>query len=330
MDNGQSAQSIKELLPDYLFNSKPTPTEFLTNSAAIREALELQEENTGTAPVTATRVLRTKYSSRMGCGTLEGLSTAANRGEIDRMEGLILRHHLGYSLKKAHEAVFNMEQGNNESLRNYTNRAINLWRGIGLVSSTEPKDLEARFQATKDRAGMYWIAGIRQPDLELFINKKICDDTLVSVQVTELKKLCREAEDMLERLEDVKRSTVLHPTQTSAKNKHRQLVAAMTPPSQAETENGRERWNPTQQPRRQQRAAEPQRPGDQRAMCEHCSEGTFTWGKGCDNPLCRSKARPCRYCQKLSFYPRRGCDTPGCQPIRELRRASGNGRAGDQ
>lgn len=320
----RDSEWYRRQLLDSLFLGMKTPAEFLRMCAVIRESLDIPADGGG--PSAATEALRAKLVAHLHCTGLEGLAKAAREGDIDRMEGLVLLEHFGYGLAKAYAAVLTMKQAPGESLRDYTRRTVDLWRGIRRVALEDPADLDRELQLPPERAARFWARGITQMDLRGFIEQGIDNQRLTSKNASQLMEISREAEAWLAVREKFAGCPVLRPNPTPAKSKQHQLVAAMMTPSRPENNNGRGQWNPTQQPRPRQRAAGMQRPSDQGAPCKHCSTGT--WRRGCDNPLCESKVVACFSCQERSFLPGRGCRTSGC-PANKPHQTSGNVRAED-
>ena len=314
-------------LPDGLFIRNPTPTEFLLRCTTLRETLQVSPE--GVCNPEATQALRTKLISQMDCVEIEGLAEAAMEGLFNRVVGLVLLERLEYDLQKARAEVRKMKQNADENLKTYTKRAIALWWAIDRLELVDDGNLDFSPPPQKKEAVRIWALGIRDERLDEFVKAGFDDESLMRGKVSELTTHRVKAEAWLARRELLRPRPRHNPTPTKCRQQQRPLMAVMTTPSQPENNNGRGQWNPTQQPRPQQRAAEMQRPGDQGAKCKHCPNGTVSTRKGCDNSLCESKVVVCFACQERSFRHGQGCRTLGCRANPETRQASGNGRVKD-
>ena len=246
------------------------------------------------------------------------------------MEGEILHEHFEYSLKKAHGGVNDMEQRRDESLKNYTQRAENLWRAIRRVELVSEEVLSSRFKAVSEEAIEIWATGITQPDLREFVRKGFLEDAWGKEDWKGLQKHYKRAREWLERAAKV--PSLANQPQTGkavktgqapnpGRSKQRPLVAVMAPSDQGESTNGRDRRNPRQRQGFQRSVASSQGQNSQSEPCQDCADGIFTWGKGCNNLSCKSKCMKCNYCGQISFQPRRGCLNASCPA-----KPSGNGR----
>lgn len=314
-------------LLDPLFIKEPTPAEYLRSCVIVRESLQLEKDGKGSPE--AAGALRAKLITHMGCIGIEGLAEAALKGDLDQIEGLILVEHLDYDLKKAHTAVRTLKQRPGESLKDYTKRAVDLWRGIRRVTLVDENPLDNEFRAQDDRAVPYWASGIIQPELVDFIRQGINDGSLAKGDHTMLMEKYESAKKWLVIRQKFARCEILHSNPAPSKSKQHQLVAAIAPPNHTGDNNAWERQKPTQRPTAERRTVELRQRGDGIGPCQHCTEGTFTRGKGCNNRNCKSKFAVCFFCEQQSFRSRRGCHTPGCQANQDRRQRSGNGQAKD-
>ena len=318
-------------LPDFLFLKNPTPAEFMERSAAIREAIRLPTSEEGPAHETACLALRIKYGSHMGCGMIPGLADAAHEGSMSRMEGLILRDHLGHNLRRAHATILKPEQDKMESIRAYTIRLINLWHAIDRVTLVTPEDegIENQYSATRDLAVRDWINGIRQPALTEFMRRSLGDSSFRKGDETKLMDKCKEAEKALEEQEEFQQNPLLRAIIKPANSKQQRQIMAVTTTSDYTGNTSSEGQQSARQGRRPSEGQQGRpeiRVRGQTIPCDDCTTGTFTIGQGCSNPECKTKFRHCHFCMKWSFSPRTGCTTPGCQSKRTSR-GPGNGRA---
>ena len=316
-------QWYSRVLLDKLFEGMKTPEEFLRMCSVIRESLDFPVEGRG--PPAATSALRAKLIAHLHCPGLEGLAKAAREGDISRMEGLVLLEHFGYGLKKAYDAVRTMRQAPGEPLKDYTRRAVDLWRGIQRTKLVDKTDLDEECRIPKDRAARLWAIGITQRELHRFVELGIDGLWFDKKEASWLMELYGKAEAWLATRAKFDGCPILQPTTAHARGRQRQLVATIAPPSQVEpADGGRERQIP--RPRRG-RPEGPQREDQIRheTPCRICQKGTINRRKGCSNILCPTKIVFCRDCQEMTYHMTNGCSTAGCRSNRGTSQPLGNG-----
>jgi hypothetical protein len=314
----------KERLPRGLFQKISNPVQFLRRCAVYREACEVTSH--GLCNPAATNALRRKLVNELQCTELVGLTESASKGRFNQTVGLVLQECFDYDLRKARIEIRNMRQNTNESLKEYTSRAIALWQAIDILKSVDDGVLDFTPPPKKKEAVRIWALGITDERLEEFKRLGMDDKSLWNGEVSEIMEHRREAERWLAGRELIRSHRTHNPAPTRNKQQQRPVVATMAPPTQVEpADGGRERRIP--RPRRG-RPEGPQREDQNRheAPCRICQKGTINRRKGCSNVLCPTKIVFCRDCQEMTYHLVNGCSTAGCKSNRGTSQPLGNGR----
>jgi hypothetical protein len=245
----EKSREYEKRLTDIMFVREPSVAEFLRRCSTIRETLNLKADGGGSPR--AARALLNKYRTQMGGSDVLGLATAADEGDFDLMEGLVLYNLLDYNLKDAHAAVRNVRQHDKESLRAYTRRVLDLWRGIERVELVDKRYLELSARADKAIAVRYWSFGIRLEELRSFVQGGVLDQSLIFGDISKIKDLSLRAQKVLDEADSIKDCFLLRLVPAPAKSKQHRYATAKAPTSQTVGETTRGGRGPVREPRQQ-------------------------------------------------------------------------------